>query len=76
MESKQQVAVTWVLVDFLKQFTCCRFLYRQTVVSIVTICVTAVSGPTEIVSALQHLCDVDLGGPLGDLHYLMIADFG
>lgn len=36
----------------------------------------AVSGPTEIVSALQHLRDVDVGGPLGDLHYLMIADFG
>lgn len=38
--------------------------------------VTTVSGPTEIVSALQHLRDVDVGGPLGDLHDLMIADFG
>lgn len=38
--------------------------------------VMTVSAPTEIVSALQHLRDVDVGGPLGDLHDLMIADFG
>lgn len=42
----------------------------------VCVVVTTVCGPTEIVSALQHLCDIDLGGPLGDVHYLMVADLG